>query len=158
MPTSPRRMPEMPSYIARADVDTGPYTRPPMPCPTVCRTALPYLSFRASDRRRGVKKTCRCRHVKKICQWHIFSVDRGSYAAAASILVCTALSFSPDLGGYILLRCPKFRSGIKAAEILTAATRSPRFICHRQRSVRSPPQKRTAESRGIHAAASSERK
>ena len=26
----------------------------------------------------------------------------------------------------------------KAAEILTTATRSPRFICHRQRSDRSP--------------------
>ena len=49
---------------------------------------------------RGVKKTCRCRHVKKICQWHIFSVDRGGYAAVASFLVCTASSFSPDRGGY----------------------------------------------------------
>ena len=35
--------------------------------------------------RRGVKKTCR---------WHIFSVDLSGYAAVASILVCTALSFS----------------------------------------------------------------
>ena len=43
------------------------------------------------------------------------------------------------LGGKsVLLRYPKFRSGLKAAEILTAATRSPRFICHRQRSDRSP--------------------
>ena len=49
---------------------------------------------------RHVKKTCRCRHVKKICQWHIFSVDRGGYAAVASFLVCTASSFSPDRGGY----------------------------------------------------------
>ena len=29
----------------------------------------------------NVKKTCRCRHVKKICQWHIFSVDLSGYAA-----------------------------------------------------------------------------
>ena len=43
---------------------------------------------------RGAKKTCRCRHVKKICQWHIFSVDLSGYAAVASILVCTAPSFS----------------------------------------------------------------
>ncbi len=28
----------------------------------------------------------RCRHVKKICQWHIFSVDLSGYAAVASIL------------------------------------------------------------------------
>ena len=49
---------------------------------------------------RHVKKTCRCRHVKKICQWHIFSVDLSGYAAVASILVCTAPSFSSDLGGY----------------------------------------------------------
>ena len=34
------------------------------------------------------------RHVKKICQWHIFSVDLSGYAAVASILVCTAPSFS----------------------------------------------------------------
>ena len=40
------------------------------------------------------------RHVKKICQWHIFSVDLSGYAAVASFLVCTALSFSSDLGGY----------------------------------------------------------
>ena len=40
------------------------------------------------------------RHVKKICQWHIFSVDLSGYAAVASILVCTASSFSSDLGGY----------------------------------------------------------
>ena len=40
------------------------------------------------------------RHVKKICQWHIFSVDLSGYAAVASFLVCTASSFSPDLGGY----------------------------------------------------------
>ena len=45
---------------------------------------------------RGVKKTCRCRHVKKICQWHIFSVDRGGYAAVASFLVCTAPSWIPS--------------------------------------------------------------
>ena len=38
---------------------------------------------------------------------------------------------------FLLLRSPKFRSGIKAAEILTAATRSPRCICRRQRSDRS---------------------
>lgn len=37
-----------------------------------------------------------------------------------------------------LLRCPEFRRGIKAAEILTAATRSPRCIRHRRRSDRSP--------------------
>ena len=43
---------------------------------------------------RHVKKICRCRHVKKICQWHIFSVDLSGYAAVASILVCTAPSFS----------------------------------------------------------------
>ena len=49
---------------------------------------------------RNVKKTCRCRHVKKICQWHIFSVDLSGYAAVASILVCTASSFSSDLSGY----------------------------------------------------------
>ena len=40
------------------------------------------------------------RHVKKICQWHIFSVDLSGYAAVASFLVCTASSFSPDLSGY----------------------------------------------------------
>ena len=40
------------------------------------------------------------RHVKKICQWHIFSVDLSGYAAVASILVCTASSFSVDLGSY----------------------------------------------------------
>ena len=40
------------------------------------------------------------RHVKKICQWHIFSVDLSGYAAVASILVCTASSFSSDLGSY----------------------------------------------------------
>ena len=61
---------------------------------------------------RHVKKTCRCRHVKKICQWHIFSVDLSGYAAVASFLVSTASSFSSDRGGYILLRFPKFRSGI----------------------------------------------
>ena len=49
---------------------------------------------------RNVKKTCRCRHVKKICQWHIFSVDLSGYAAVASILVCTASSFRSDRGGY----------------------------------------------------------
>ena len=48
----------------------------------------------------------------KICQWHIFSVDLSGYAAVASILVCTAPSFSSGLGSYILLRCPKFRCGI----------------------------------------------
>ena len=42
----------------------------------------------------------RGRHVKKICQWHIFSVDLSGYAAVASFLVCTASSFSPDLSGY----------------------------------------------------------
>ena len=52
------------------------------------------------------------RHVKKICQWHIFSVDLSGYAAVASFLVSTASSFSSDRGGYILLRFPKFRSGI----------------------------------------------
>ena len=61
---------------------------------------------------RNVKKICRCRHVKKICQWHIFSVDLSGYAAVASFLVSTASSFSSDRGGYILLRFPKFRSGI----------------------------------------------
>ena len=40
------------------------------------------------------------RHVKKICQWHIFSVDLSGYAAVASFLVCTASSFSFDRGGY----------------------------------------------------------
>ncbi len=34
---------------------------------------------------------CR-RHVKKICRWHIFSVDLGGYAAVASIWICAALS------------------------------------------------------------------
>ena len=57
-------------------------------------------SFAAAPGSRGVKKTCRCRHVKKICRWHIFSVDLSGYAAVASILVCTAPSFSPDLSGY----------------------------------------------------------
>ena len=53
------------------------------------------------------------RHVKKICQWHIFLTCRLSgYAAVASFLVCTASSFSVDLSGYILSRFPKFRSGI----------------------------------------------
>ena len=42
---------------------------------------------------RHVKKICRCRHVKKICQWHIFSVDLSGYAAVASFLVSTALSW-----------------------------------------------------------------
>ena len=37
-----------------------------------------------------------------------------------------------------LLRCPKFRSGIKATEILTAATRSPCFICHWRRTALLP--------------------
>ena len=56
---------------------------------------------RAQRGRRGsTLKTCRCRHVKKICQWHIFSVDLSGYAVVASILVCTASSFSPDLGSY----------------------------------------------------------
>ena len=45
---------------------------------------------------RHVKKTRRCRHVKKICQWHIFSVDLGSYAAVASIRTYTALSWIPS--------------------------------------------------------------
>ena len=40
------------------------------------------------------------RHVKKICQWHIFSVDLSGYAAVASFLVSTASSFSSDHGGY----------------------------------------------------------
>ena len=73
------------------------------------------------------------RGVKKTCRWHVFSPDRGGYAAAASIRTCTAPSFSPDLGGYaaiasirictapsfssdrggyILLRFPKFHDGI----------------------------------------------
>ena len=42
--------------------------------------------MRCGGRGRGVKKTCRCRHVKKICQWHIFSVDLSGYAAVASFL------------------------------------------------------------------------
>ena len=42
--------------------------------------------MRCGERGRGVKKTCRCRHVKKICQWHIFSVDLSGYAAVASFL------------------------------------------------------------------------
>ena len=40
------------------------------------------------------------RGVKKTCRWHVFSPDRGGYAAAASIRTCTAPSFSPDRGGY----------------------------------------------------------
>ena len=32
------------------------------------------------------------RHVKK-CRWHVFSVDLGSYAAVASILILKALSY-----------------------------------------------------------------
>ena len=41
--------------------------------------------------------------------------------------------------GY-LLRCPIKSSGLRFPSILsTAATRSPRCICHRQRSVHSPP-------------------
>ena len=42
--------------------------------------------MRCGERGRGVKKTCRCRHVKKICQWHIFSVDLSGYAAVVSFL------------------------------------------------------------------------
>ena len=42
--------------------------------------------MRCGERGRGVKKTRRCRHVKKICQWHIFSVDLSGYAAVASFL------------------------------------------------------------------------
>ena len=38
-----------------------------------------------------------------------------------------------------LLRCPKKSSDLRQSSIFsTAATRSPRFICHRQRSARSP--------------------
>ena len=47
-----------------------------------------------------MKTACGRRHVKKTCRWHVFSVDPGSYAAVASILVCPAPSFSPDLSGY----------------------------------------------------------
>ena len=57
--------------------------------------------------RRGVKKTCRCRHVKKICRWHIFNVDLSGYAAVASILVCTASSFSLRLRRLYPVAVPK---------------------------------------------------
>ena len=42
--------------------------------------------MRCGERGRGVKKTRRCRHVKKICQWHIFSVDLSGYADVVSFL------------------------------------------------------------------------
>ena len=42
-------------------------------------------------------------------------------------------------GAGVLLRCPIKSSGLRFSSILsTAATRSGRFICHRQRSPRSP--------------------
>ena len=49
----------------------------------------PFLSFRGSKAERCLRQMKR-RHVKKICRWHIFSVDLGGYAAVASILVSTA--------------------------------------------------------------------
>ena len=58
------------------------------------------IGARFVGRGRNVKKTCLCRHVKKICRWHIFSVDLSGYAAVASIPVYTAPSFSSDRGGY----------------------------------------------------------
>ena len=51
------------------------------------------------------------RHVKKICQWHIFSVDLSGYAAVASFLVCTASSFSPDLSGYAAVAATSLTEG-----------------------------------------------
>ena len=52
---------------------------------------------RAQRGRRGsTLKTCRCRHVKKICQWHIFSVNLSGYAAVASIRTYTTLSWMPS--------------------------------------------------------------
>ena len=56
------------------------------------------------------------RHVKKICQWHIFSVDLSGYAAVASILVCTASSFSSDRGSY---------AAAASIRICTASSRLP---------------------------------
>ena len=61
--------------------------------------ALPLgeVAERSEDGEGGnVKKTCRCRHVKKICQWHIFSVNLSGYAAVASIRTYTTLSWMPS--------------------------------------------------------------
>ena len=62
-------------------------------------------------------------------------------SAANLLIYCLPGASIPLLqGGLPLLRCPKKSSGLRFSSIFsTAATRSARFICHRQRSHRSPP-------------------
>ena len=55
-------------------------------------TGLPFFVYK-SRRVRGANAAKKSnyfsdvRHVKKICQWHIFSADLGGYAAVAAIWI-----------------------------------------------------------------------
>ena len=104
-PRRPARFTMVFSINRRGVGDAAPYTRPTdtprTPAPPLGGgskegAAAPSWSFGMGSE----LKTCRCRHVKKTCRWHVFSVDLSGYAAVASILVCTALPFSSDRGGY----------------------------------------------------------
>ena len=126
------------------------------------------IGARFVGRGRNVKKTCLCRHVKKICRWHIFSVDLSGYAAVASIPVYTAPSFSSDHGGYAAAsilslkvpphpaacrtpRTPSIEGGVSdaphdnAPHSCKAGTPSPSIgTSHPARSTDSTPNHRTA--------------
>jgi hypothetical protein len=73
------------TFFVRRGEGTPPYGTTPYPCLSL------WERWPSAARTERVDTKNMPVSTLKICQWHIFSVD---------------------LSGYILLRCPKFRSGI----------------------------------------------